>query len=145
MGEESETDKNNQTSEENKEKMVKNFNNEESEMEDSLSRPRVEVKAIQIVEDSEHNYNSPKRQNQSLSSFFSRFSPKSPDFLENYQPQRKKIKLEKIRPPIPRTPTKTEDKDTVISSPIGFFKIDEYVNSPTRKVLTEQSNRQVDI
>ena len=57
----------------------------------------------------------------------------------NINPQRKKIKLEKVRPPIPRTPTKSEDN--VISSPIGFFKIEQDVNSTNRNVLTEQSNR----
>ena len=80
------------------------------------------------------------------SSFFDLFSPKSPEF-EDRKPPRKKIKLDKLGPSIPGTPPKTENTDIVISSPVGFFKVDDnsHVGSPKRPVLAEQSHRQVNI
>merc|ERR1712062_466581 len=56
----------------------------------------------------------------SIFNFFQRFSPKSPTF----QPPRKRIKLDKVGPKIQGTPTKTENSESVISSSVGYFKVD---------------------
>jgi len=120
-------------------------NADESEMESNEIPNEVENRhETKLNSELEDRIEQPKQS--SISNFFTRFSPKSPEFC---QPLRKKIRLEKVKPPFPCTPTKTEDKcqDTVISSPFGYFKVDGdvQVKSPPRNVLSEQSNRQVDV
>ena len=51
------------------------------------------------------------------------------------QPPRKKIKLDKA------SQSKPESEGCVISSPVGYFKVDQVIHpkSPVRKVLGDQS------
>merc|ERR1711874_872978 len=77
----------------------------------------------------------------SIFNFFNLFSPKSPEFEK---PPRKRIKLDKMGPPIQDTPSRVENtNDVIISSPVGFFKVDDnsHIGSPKRPVLAEQSHR----
>ena len=81
----------------------------------------------------------------SIFNFFNLFSPKSPEFEK---PPRKRIKLDKMGPPIQDTPPRVENTDDVIiTSPVGFFKVDDdsHIGSPKRPVLAEQSHRQVNL
>ena len=67
-----------------------------------------------------------------IENFFNHFSPDSPNFD---QPPRKKIKLDKA------SQSKPESEGCVISSPVGYFKVDQVIHpkSPVRKVLGDQS------
>ena len=67
-----------------------------------------------------------------IENFFNHFSPDSPNFD---QPPRKKIKLDKAGQ------SKPESEGCVISSPVGYFKVDQVIHpkSPVRKVLGDQS------
>ena len=118
------------------------------------SKPKEEIKNDDLKKvdesdernkDSSQSCESPtKLQKQSsIFNFFQRFSPISPCF----QPPRKRIKLDREGPPIPGTPTKTENDNNVISSSVGFFKLDDdsRVRSPDRPVLTEQSHKHLNI
>ena len=81
----------------------------------------------------------------SIFNFFNLFSPKSPEFEK---PPRKRIKLDKMGSSIQDTPPRVENTDDVIiSSPVGFFKVDDnsHIGSPKRPVLAEQSHRQVNL
>ena len=122
-----------------------------------------DIKSVDQIDERRESDNdkSPTKQS-SIFNFFHRFSPKSPKF-EDFQPLRKRIKLEKVGPSIQGSPPpppvpapappppppkpKTENTDNVISSQIGFFKVDDnsHVESPNRPVLAEQSHRQVNI
>ena len=102
-----------------------------------LSDERNEEKESSQVDDSP-----PALQKQSsIFNFFQRFSPKSPSF----QPPRKRIKLDKVGPKIQGTLTKTENSESVISSSVGYFKVDDnsHVRSQDRPVLTEQSHSNI--
>ena len=96
-----------------KKALVEESKPEESIKNDDLSDERNE-ESSQIAESP-----TPLQNQSSIFNFFQRFSPKSP----NFQPPRKKIKLDKVGPEIQYTQTKQENADKVISSSVGYFKV----------------------
>ena len=80
----------------------------------------------------------PKRS--SIKRLLSSFSPNSPDFE---QPPSKKILLEKVKPSLLFSPTKTEEKGGVISSALGYFRLDQdsQLQSPSRLFLSESHSQ----
>merc|ERR1712029_1237018 len=109
---------------------------EEGEAEISVN-DNADVPANESIEVVEEIVKSPKLQNSaqkekqsSILSFFKRFSPAD-------GPPTKKAKLDRSASPILRTPDKNEgESKKVISSPVGYFKVDEEITmkSPISKV-----------
>ena len=62
----------------------------------------------------------------SILSFFKRFSP---NVGENHSPNKKaKIVKSEVSFPILKTPLREKNSESVISSPVGYFKVDEEIS-----------------
>ena len=131
---ESNEEKNKGSSQEFEEKEAKisvNDNADVPENENTIEAANESIEVVEEILKSPKLQNSANKEKQSsILSFFKRFSPAD-------GPPMKKAKIDRSASPILRTPEKNEgDSKKVISSPVGYFKVDEEITmkSPISKV-----------
>ena len=108
-----------------------NDNADVPENENTIEAANESIEVVEEIVKSPKLQNSAQKEKQSsILSFFKRFSPAD-------GPPTKKAKLDRSASPILRTPDKNEgESKKVISSPVGYFKVDEEITmkSPISKV-----------
>merc|ERR1712025_1363135 len=113
------------------------FNNVTSESETVESQNDQSIEIVEEVVDSSPVSNKQSAKQATILSFFKRFSPK---IDAETSPTKKKKKEGSKTSPVLKTPEKKEEeKATVISSPVGYFKVDEDISikSPLKRKRSE--------
>ena len=116
------------------------FNNVTSESETVESQNDQSIEIVEEVVNSSPVNNKQSAKQATILSFFKRFSPK----IDAETPPTKKKKKEGSKnSPVLKTPEKKEEeKATVISSPVGYFKVDEDISikSPLKRKRSEDDD-----